>query len=228
MKTLLLALGVLAAAQTATGQEYRQLASVHDAAGGMSDNTVTLGSAAFRHVGAAGQPGGIGTGTNGPAANHSGFLQAADLKRPNLDTDGDGVPDELDEDNDGDRLADRAEVEGSAFDPATATIVNNPDSDGDHVGDGDEAAAGTNPGDDSTFLQIVDIRETEAGTVIAWTARDGKQYRVLSAKGSHAYPTREEAVATAHGGQPPWFETIAVFTNTAASTLKTFAIQALP
>lgn len=228
MKSLILTLGVLVAARTALGQEYRQLASVHDAAGGISDNKVTLGSAAYRHAGAAGQPGGIVTGLGGAWTNHAGFLQAADLKRPGLDTDGDGVPDELDTDNDGDKLEDQAEVEGSSFQPATATIVNNPDSDGDHVNDGEEAAAGTDPTDDTSLLQIVEIRETEAGTVIAWTARDGRQYRVLSAEGSHAYPRREENTITAHGGQPPWFETIAACTNASASTLKTFAVQALP
>jgi len=158
IQALLVAMVLIGGSVMSPAQDYRHLATVHDGSGVMSTNTVNLGGVDYRHVSAAGQPGGIQTSTNGTLVNHAGFLQAADIKKPSLDTDGDGVIDELDTDNDGDRLSDAQEVEGSGFNPITETLVNNPDTDGDLVPDGDEAGAGTDPTDDSMFLQITDIK----------------------------------------------------------------------
>ncbi|MBU1909513.1 MAG: thrombospondin type 3 repeat-containing protein, partial [Verrucomicrobia bacterium] len=172
--------------------QYRQLSTVHDGSGTMSTNTVLLSGVDYRHVSAAGQPGGIFTSTNGTLVNYAGFLQAVDIKRPDLDTDGDGVIDELSTDNDGDTLTDQEEVEGSEFDPATVTLVNNPDTDGDSVPDGEESTAGTDPTDEDAFLQITAFRDAGGDKVLWWTARDGKQYSILSADGNHTYPTNVE------------------------------------
>jgi hypothetical protein len=208
--------------------EYRQLSSVHDGSGVMSTNTVTLGPVAYRHVSAASQPGGIFTSTNGAIVNHAGFLQAVDIKRPGLDTDGDGVIDELSTDNDGDALTDGEEIEGSEFDPATATLVNNPDTDGDNVPDGQEASAGTDPTDEDAFLQITALENRGGDKALWWTARDGKQYRILSADGNHAYPTNVEGTVTAAGGAAPWFETISGFTNAGATGARSYGVHVLP
>ncbi len=71
--------------------------------------------------------------------HRAGFLQAVAVRRPDLDTDGDGVPDELDRDNDGDGLFDIDEITGAAFGGHAATDPNNPDTSGDGMSDGDKA-----------------------------------------------------------------------------------------
>ena len=215
-------------AVAAQAQNYRHLSTVHDGSGVMSDNTIELDGVAYRQISAAGQAGGIFTGAGGDWIHHAGFLQAVDIKRWGLDTDGDGVIDELDRDNDGDGLADADEVDGSGFDPTTPTLVNHPDSDDDGIPDGDEATAGSNPTDKNSFLHILAIQSLDAGKVLTWTARDGKQYRILSADGSHAYPTNLEGTVTAQGGVPPWFETDGGFTNAGVTGAKTYGVQVLP
>ncbi len=205
---------------------WRHLATVHNGSGRLSDNTVELDGVAYRHVSAAGQPGGVSTSTNGDLVNHAGFLHAVDIKRPDLDTDGDGVIDELDPDNDGDGLPDLVEVAGSAFDPTTPTLVNSADTDGDGVSDYDESLAGTNPQDPDAFLRITSIRHESGAVVVSWTARDGKQYRVLSADHSHTYPfPNVEDTITAEGGDAPWFETTGHFTNETPVKAKTYAVE---
>lgn len=230
MRMILAALLVVSALASITvfAQEYRNMSSVHDGSGLMSDNTVEIDGVNYRHVSAAGQPGGIGTSTNGDLANNAGFLQAVDIKRPNLDTDGDGVIDEISTDNDGDTLTDLEEVQGSEFDPTTSTEVNVADTDDDGASDSDEAAAGTNPRDPNALLQITAIEGRGGEKVIQWTARGGKDYNVLSADGSHAYPTNTEGTVTAAGGDAPWYATTGVFTNEDVPRARSYGVQVLP
>jgi len=226
---LVLAVGVaFLISAAATAQTYRNLSSVHDGSGVMSTNTVNNGGVDYRHVSAAGQPGGIFTNANGGLRNYAGFLQAVDIKQPNLDTDGDGVPDEISDDNDGDGLTDTAEVGGGSFDPTTPTEVNVADTDGDTVPDGAEAAAGTDPTDPNAMFEMTAIEQDGDSKVVRWTARDGKEYRVLSADGQHAYPTNLEGTVTASGGSGPWFETPATFTNAGATETKTYGVEVVP
>ncbi len=211
---------------TVHAQEWRHLSTVHDGSGVMSDNTVELDGVAYRHVSAGGQPGGVFSSAGGDMVNNAGFLQAVDIKRPDQDTDSDGVIDELDLDNDGDGLPDLTEVEGSAFDPTTPTLVNVADTDGDGIPDHDESVAGTDPTDEDAFLQITSIESESGEVVLSWTARDGKQYRVLSADGSHTYPFPDEAGSvTAVGGDAPWYETTGHFTNEAPVEVRTYAVE---
>ena len=58
---------------------------------------------------AGGQSGGIGYGTGNDLQNYAGFL-AGILLHGNLDTDQDGLADEMDADNDGDGMIDRHEL----------------------------------------------------------------------------------------------------------------------
>jgi hypothetical protein len=211
---------------TVHAQEWRHLSTVHDGSGVMSDNTVELDGVAYRHVSAGGQPGGVFSSAGGDMVNNAGFLQAVDIKRPDQDTDSDGVIDELDLDNDGDGLHDLTEVEGSAFDPTTPTLVNVADTDEDGVSDHDESLAETNPRDREAFLRITSIRNESDEVVLNWTARGGKQYRVLSADDSHTYPfPNVEDTVTAEGGDAPWFETTGRFTNETPVEVKTYGVE---
>ena len=217
---------VILLAASAAQAQFRNLSSVHDGSGMMSTNTVTLGSTPYYHVSAAGQPGGIFTNAGGAWINYAGFLQAVDIKRPNLDTDGDGIINEISADNDGDRLTDLAEVEGSQFSPTSLTDVNNRDTDGDNVPDGDESIAGTNPTNEDSFLQIVSIQRSGQDKIVQWTARGGKNYRVLADNVSYDVPTNQLASTTASGGSAPWYETVASYTNVMATSNRYYAIEA--
>ncbi|MBU1909068.1 MAG: hypothetical protein KJ726_03385, partial [Verrucomicrobia bacterium] len=99
---------------------------------------------------------------------------------------------------------------------------------GDDVPDGEESTAGTDPTDEDAFLQITSFRNAGGDKVLWWTARDGKQYSILSADGNHTYPTNVEGTATAAGGVPPWFETTTGFTNPGATGARSYGIHVLP
>jgi hypothetical protein len=66
--------------------------------------------------------------------------EGRDKLKPTGDIDGDGIPNILDEDSDGDGISDGDEIKNGT-DPA------NPDTDGDGLSDGDELTEGTNPND---------------------------------------------------------------------------------
>ncbi len=144
----------------ASAQDWRHLSTVQDGDGSMSTNTVIVDGIAYTNVSAGSQPGGIHTSSSNEWINHAGFLQAVDIKRPGLDLDGDGVIDELDADNDNDRLSDADEVSGSQFDPSAVTDVNNPDTDGDSMIDGFEYIAGSDPTDDQSYFYVTGIAVT--------------------------------------------------------------------
>ena len=113
---------------TPVAMGYTNTSSVLDGSGTMSSG------GSFTNISAAGQPGGISVSSGGTYVNQAGFLNTFSIK-PGLDTDGDGVADELDQDNDNDKLADTAEVAGSGFSPTAPTLVNIADTDGDGVMD---------------------------------------------------------------------------------------------
>lgn len=93
-------------------------------------------------------------------------------------------------DTDNDWLTDFEEVSGideaSSTFPGTSTVltpdgnISNPeiaDTDSDGLTDGQEAASGTNPTNDTDYLKIVSITvEDETNNVVKWSSVDGKYY----------------------------------------------------
>jgi hypothetical protein len=225
MASAVVAAGMAAAAGGA--ELYRNLAATSDGVGTMSTNTVWLGGVAYRHIGAGGQPGGIFTNAAGEQRNYAGFLQAADVKKWKLDHDGDGVPDELEDDNDSDGLADASEIQGAEFDPTTPTDVNVADTDGDGMSDGAEAGAGSNPTDKDSLLVIADFAHQQPATnmVVRWQARSGKTYEVAAASTLQAGPVTGvvgTVTVSDPGALPPWYETSGTFTNVAPTNAARF------
>ena len=164
-------------------------------------------------VTAGGQPGSVGVSSGGALTHYAGFLGCVTLL-PSLDTDGDGVADEIDPDNDNDDLSDLVEAAGDGFNPNTVTDINDPDSDDDGTTDGDESVAMTNPQDGNAFLHITEVDVPTAGAAaITWAARGGQTYRLYAQAdlvgGAAALVTN----VTAAGGAAPWFETTAVGTD---------------
>ena len=215
-------MGYLAVAEVATAQLTNR-SSVLDGVGTRS----TGGS--YTHIGAGAQPGGIAVSSGGSFHNQAGFLNTFFLQ-PGLDTDGDGLADEADSDNDNDFLTDIAEVTGSGFSPATASNPNIADSDGDGSPDGEEAVAGTDPSDDNAQLEITDITVSGGNRFVEWVARSNKQYRLLRADALGQKPTNIVAVVTANGpASPPWY---VLTTSTGDVVVPTnqgfYAVEVLP
>mgnify|MGYP003593265345 CR=1 FL=1 len=190
--------------------QISQSSSVQDGAGGRS------AGGDYALAASAAQPGGVrasAAGGTGGLRHQAGFLGTFVL-RPDLDRDGDGLPDESDDDNDGDGLEDAAELAGSDFEAAwgvaAATDPNADDSDGDGSGDDQELAAGTDPADAAGFFAITDIRREAAGMRVTWQGRGaGSRYRVLYHDGNYAMPgdLLEEVAVDVFDGAPWYFAT---------------------
>lgn len=135
---------------------------------------------------------------------------------PGTDSDGDGLPDEADVNDDSDALPDAIEVSGSAFDPATPTDPFRADSDGDGADDRAEATAGTNPTDPDSQLRLVAFSADGGAPVVTWSSRRDRRYLVLAATNASAlrYAPVAAATVTAIGGSAPWFSTESAFHDT--------------
>lgn len=216
------AMALLVSAFSASAQ-FTNRSSVLDSSGARATG------ASYTNVSAAGQPGGIQESSGGPWVNQAGFLQTFSLK-PGLDTDGDGLADEVDRDNDNDGLADASEVEGSGFNPVSPTLVNLADTDGDGQLDGWEAAAGTDPNDLNLLLKLVAISNAPAGRGVAWLARGNNQKTyVVRASPDPRLPYNAVVFSnTVAGGLAPWFAVTNTITDPSAPQLQFYAVEVLP
>ena len=188
---------------TGGSAQFVQECSVADGAGGRMTGGGLISIAAVA------QPGAVAVSSGGAYTHYAGFLGCAILL-PNLDTDADGLADELDPDNDDDGLTDLAETTGGEFDPLTTTDLNDPDSDDDGASDGAEAVAGTNPLDENAYLRITDLTvSADSPATVTWTARGGKTYRLWHEDDLVGGAGGLIGYVLAFGGVAPWFETSA-------------------
>jgi len=89
------------------------------------------------------------------------------------DTDGDGLLDFQDPDDDNDGLADEDEIQGG-------TNPKESDTDGDGSNDSDEILAGTDPLDALDFFAIRSIQIGTSNTVLVWSSASNQFYSVSS------------------------------------------------
>jgi|GEM_PF-2121806 len=117
------------------------------------------------------------------------------LGRNLRDTDRDGVPDSMDDDDDGDGLSDTNEI------LSTFTSPDNADTDGDRARDGDEVAAGTSPTNAASFFGIVGFAMPASGSFsIVWSSVSNRHYSVW---GSTNLPAGFFPMALSIPGTPP-------------------------
>lgn len=192
-----------------TQAEMFLLSAVQDGSGAQSTNTVEVDALAYGHVGAGGQPGGIGTAAGGNWVNSAGFLQAVDIKRPLRDTDGDGIPNELDRDNDNDGLTDMEEVSGSAFGGYAVTDPNVRDADGDGMDDAAEAAGRYDPNDPGHCLKILTVAMADGELALTWIGKGGgTTNEVLASTNLQSGAFTNVVIRAAFaGGSAPWYKT---------------------
>ena len=186
------------------------------------------------NISASGQPGGISVSDNGQVVNYAGFLNTFSLQ-PTLDTDSDGLGDEVDSDNDNDDLGDLAELLGTGFSPVTGTDPNTADSDGDGLDDGNESISGTDPTDANAHLRILRITNTNGITRLTFRGRGGAVQGLTYVIHSHTNinaltPSPVSTNATPAGGIAPWFVVTNIFISGAYSNdaRRYFTVEARP
>jgi hypothetical protein len=96
-------------------------------------------------------------------------LPPSDEYLAGTDTDGDGTPDHLDEDDDNDGLTDTGEA-------AIGTDPKNPDSDGDGTSDRDEVIAGTDPLRSDSLFKFTDITPAGDHVILRWSSASNRTY----------------------------------------------------
>jgi hypothetical protein len=198
--------------------QYQHSGTVISGFGGRS----TGGS--YTHLGSGAQPGGIRTSYEGGSAdydgghiNRAGFLNMFVLF-PDLDTDNNGLPDELDPDNDGDELWDHWEVSGEKFTPATPTDPNLLDSDADGSSDYAELIAGTDPTDINAAFRFIAIEQDGLMGALSWPARGNHERIYVLSVRDGSYDGKPDIVIwsnTVAGGVAPWY----AVTNTISEPL---------
>lgn len=210
------------AVHSATAQ-YSNVSTCLDGAGDRSSG------GSYSNISAVAQPGGIAVSSSGDLVNYAGFLNTFSLQ-PGLDTDGDGLENEADADNDADQLSDIAEIEGSEFDPVTASNPNLADTDDDGIPDGGEAVAGTNPDDPDSLLHITAINNNAGNKEITYIAREGKSYKIRGT--GRTFPQETVEIGSQTEGVPvsgDWGMRTNVYVDSSTpSNVLLYAIEAQP
>ncbi len=181
----------------------------------------------YAQVSAGAQPGGVAPSYQGGPSdyaggmiNRAGFINTFILF-PDLDTNNNGLPNELDPDNDGDGLWDHWEISGEKFNPATPTDPNSPDSGTSGVSDYKAMVAGTDPYDPNATFRIIDIAMVGTDAEVTWLARGNHErlYVVHVFDDLHAdTPSIVIWSNTVAGGSAPWYATEATITDEAVGT----------
>lgn len=187
-------------ARAAVGADYAMTDSTLDAGGGWVSNGAT--SCAFSW--GPSQP--TGAHQVGTHAERAGFL-ARWVMFAAADIDGDGLADELDNDDDGDGLDDRAEMAGTVFPNGVITDPTVSDSDGDGATDGQELRHLTNPTDASSLFCIegVTFDDDLGWKIIEFSGRgNGQAYRVLR-RATPDGPNLSTQTLNVAGGTAPWY-----------------------
>ena len=165
--------------------------------GGLNSGGGRQASASYQHVGAIGGTGGEAASMNGLAASFGGAVRAHAWGEP-LDSDSDGLLDAFDLDNDNDGLKDADEIQGDGASGRGATSSTVADTDGDGLGDGQEALAGTDPLDVDSQVRISDLSCDENGYVrVQWLGHPDWTYSV------HAMNTLTESASLAVPSKVP-------------------------
>lgn len=199
---------------------------VLDMAGGRSTNAL------YTHISSVGQSGGFDISSAPSCENQAGFLTAFYMQ-PDLDTDGDGLADEADPDNDNDMVNDEDEITGSIYAGPAVTDPNNADTDGDGFNDGDEAIAASDPTDDTMYLHITSIEAAGItnGVIIGWQAQGGKYYKVMKMDDLLTDDSGTWlGTVLATGGTGVWYNTTANYTDVTSppATGRYYYITVLP
>jgi hypothetical protein len=143
-----------------------------------------------------------------------------------------GIPDENDPDDESDGIPDALELSGALFDPMTATDPLLSDSDFDNVSDRDEAAAGTNPLNEDSFLSFRSVNRILPGRhAIGWQAREGRTYELLTAPTPRLLLNAPTVAGEYVGplGIGLWKETLLVVTNdSAGESISFWAVRLKP
>lgn len=180
----------------------------------------------YTSISAGAQPGGVAVASSGTMIHYAGFLSTFSLQ-PMLDTDGDGLNDETDGDNDNDRLADLEEIQGTEFSPVTTTDLNNADSDGDGAYDGDESIAGTDPTDPGAFLRILSITISNNLQTVSWIARGNVTYGLYMSQDPDSLPSSYIENVVVSGGSGPWQVRTNSVTDPAMAETQYFTVKAV-
>lgn len=223
MKKTVVLFSVLALGIIYAQAQYAHVSTVHDGFGHRSTG------GPYTHWSSGAQPGGIRIASAGATANFAGYLQTFALQ-PAKDTDGDGLPDEYDIDNDNDGLADITELEGTGFFPISPTDHNNPDTDGDGMTDGQESIAGTNPTNWNALLRIVAISNAPGGRAVAWQARGNHQKLYVVKARTNLLSSAQVVIFsnTVAGGLAPWYETTNSVTDTTGEPHEFYHVEVHP